>query len=824
MEMRAQRNAVVLWRTWVAVSEVGYSYDLAYQYAAEQPITPGKRVIVPFGRGNRSRIGMVLKSEPLEVMEKQLKLLRMVVDETPVLSKEMVQLVLWLKEMTFCTYFEAVCAVLPAGFRLTLREELELVPDPPAKEQLTESELQVLQSLEQPKAKSKKQTLSVQLSAEVVEQAMESLLQKGFLQKRTMAKEKVSGQTGMKMLRLAEPQGEMEIPYPTLTKAQRKLVAQLEGAGVLSEKEACYLSGVSASVVKKLVNAGVVESFVQKPPTHSYQWKQEGTPEDIILSPEQQAAYSQIASALETGMQVFLLHGVTGSGKTSVFIRLIDTVIRQGKQAILLVPEIALTPQIVGRFCGLFGEKVAVIHSELSLGQRSDTWHQIESGKAQIIIGTRSAIFAPVQNLGIIIVDEEGERTYKSDRAPRYHAVSIAKKRCLTHQCPLVLASATPSVESYYYAKRGVYHLVEMKERYNQSALPTVEVVDMQEARQEGDTGMISPHLRQALEENLAAGKQSLLLLNRRGYHTIVSCSSCRQPVYCPNCSIPMTYHKVNDSLMCHYCGHTQAEVTVCPACGSNKLQHMGFGTQRVEEELAEMVPSARILRMDADTTMSRSAYEERFTAFRDGKYDIMLGTQMIGKGLDFPDVTLVGVLSVDKALYAGDFRSYERTFSLVTQVVGRSGRGAAAGRAILQTSLPDHYVLQLAAQQDYAGFYQQEIALRRQLIFPPICDICVIGFTGAEETAVRNAANLTVNVIRAQLAKRAFQKPIWVLHPVPCVYGKVKGKYRYQLIIKCKNIKEYRDLIRDVLMEAGKNKMVSRVHIYADMNGDIGI
>ena len=390
--------------------------------------------------------------------------------------------------------------------------------------------------------------------------------------------------------------------------------------------------------------------------------------------------------------------------------------------------------------------------------------------------------------------------------------------------CPLLLASATPSVESYYFAKRGIYTLLEMHQRYNQTPLPHVEVVDMQEERTLGKEGVFSETLAQALRENFEAGSQSLLLLNRRGYHTIISCASCNQPVYCPNCSIPMTYHKVNNSLMCHYCGHTQDMVETCPSCGGKHLRKMGFGTQRLEEELRLIVPEARILRMDADTTMSRYAYEERFQEFRQGKYDIMLGTQMIGKGLDFPNVTLVGVLSVDKALYAGDFRSYERTFSLITQVVGRGGRGEKAGRAILQTSMPEHYVLRLAAQQAYPAFYEQEIALRRQLIFPPICDICVVGFTGMREPDVRTAAMHTADVLKDQIRKTGFSYPIWVLEPVPCVYGRINGKYRYQLVIKCKNTKPYRDLIHAVLTEAGADRSFARVHLYADMNGDVGI
>ncbi len=808
-----------LWNIGVAVCAASYSFDRLFSYVAVQEISVGCRVVVPFGRGNAKRVGIVLSSTKQEQPDHQLKSILSVIDEQPILSGEMLDMVFWLKEMTFCTYYDAVRTILPAGMQVQLVETITLAEVPPEVE-LTDEESRQWFFLRSAKTKQELRRLLSDADRQG-QKVVDALVQKGFLIRKDTVRERTHGQTGTRMLRLAPAQEQL----PRITKTQQKLVDLLHEVESVSEKEACYLSGVSTGVAKKLVQAGVLETYTVKPSLHSYAGNgKTSSPKDLVLSQEQCAVYQQMVDALEKGMHCFLLHGVTGSGKTSVFIRLIDTVIHRGKQVILLVPEIALTPQIVGQFYDLFGDVVAVVHSELSLGQRSETWRKISSGEVKIIIGTRSAIFAPVQSLGLVVVDEEGERTYKSDSAPRYHAISVAKKRCQTHQCPLLLASATPSVESYYYAKRGVYTLLEMKQRYNQSPLPQVEVVDMQEEATVGSDGMFSETMAQALQENLSAGNQSLLLLNRRGYHTIISCASCNKPVYCPNCSIPMTYHKVNDSLMCHYCGHTQDQVTVCPSCGSQHLRKMGFGTQRLEEDLHQIVPNARILRMDADTTMSRFAYEERFTEFRAGKYDIMLGTQMIGKGLDFPHVTLVGVMSVDKALYAGDFRSYERTFSLVTQVVGRGGRGDKAGRAILQTSMPDHYVLRLAAQQAYTAFFEQEIALRRQLIFPPICDICVIGFTGIREQEVQIAANLTARILREQIQKQAFAYPIWVLEPVPCIYGRINGKYRYQLVMKCKNTKPYRSLIQSVLAEAVTERCCARVHIYADMNGDIGV
>lgn len=814
--MEQEKKLLTHYKIGVAVCAAEYSFDTLFTYVAEQSILPGCRVVVPFGRGNTRRVGIVLSCEAVKGMEEQWKPVLSLVDEMPILSEEMVELVFWLKDMTFCTYFDAVRTILPSGLQVQLVEQYLPVKDADT-EQLSDGEKRFLQMYTLAKTGKERQRI-LEDSGSKGKKLLRSLTEKGCLTCVESVKEKTHGSFGIKMLRLIP---NVEKPF---TKTQQKLLDLLQREGTLSEKEACYLSGVSSAVAKKLVENGLIEAYTVKPHDSLYKGAYcTASVKDIKLSAEQQSVYDRLAQSLTEGMHIFLLHGVTGSGKTSVFLKLIDTVIQQDKQVILLVPEIALTPQIVEQFYRLFGKIVAVVHSELSLGQRSETWRKIADGTVKIIIGTRSAVFAPCKNLGLIVADEEGERTYKSDQSPRYHAISVAKKRCVTHQCPLLLASATPSVESYYYAQKGIYELLELKHRYNQSALPQVEIVDMMNEPREGE-GIFSTKLVEALRENFNQKNQSLLLLNRRGYHTIFSCASCNKPIYCPNCSVPMTYHKVNNSLMCHYCGHTQEPVRVCPSCGSEHVRMTGFGTQRVEEELERLVPSARILRMDADTTMSRTAYVEQFEKFRAGEYDIMLGTQMIGKGLDFPKVTLVGVVSVDKSLYAGDFRSYERTFSLVTQVVGRSGRGALSGKAMLQSSMVDHYVLQLAARQDYIGFYEQEIALRRQLIFPPICDICVFGFTGVEENLVRQAAETTVNVLKKQIQEKQFQMPLWLLHPVPCSYGKINGKYRWQLIMKCKNTQVYRNLIRDVLLEVGADRSLSKVHIFADMNGDIGV
>ena len=655
-------------------------------------------------------------------------------------------------------------------------------------------------------------------------EAVRALLEKGIIIKMSQAKRNV-GDAYIKMLRLSEDflTGNSAAK---LTPKQKSIVGLLEENGSASVKEACYICNVTAAVVKNLIKNGVVEEFeyeVLRVPDAG-DCKKENA-KDIILSDAQQKVFGEVSSRMDGNEpQCFLLHGITGSGKTSVFIRLIDKALDDGKNAIMLIPEIALTPQVVDTFQRLFGAVVAVIHSNLSLSQRLDEYKRIRRGQVRIVIGTRSAVFAPLKNIGIIVMDEEGERSYKSDSSPRYSTASVARLRCKTHNAVLLLASATPSIESYYYAQKGVYRLLELKERFYSGALPNVNIIDMNEERNSGNTSEFSYTLINELDANLKNGEQSILLLNRRGYHTIISCCDCREPVYCPNCSVPLTYHKVNGSMMCHYCGYSAPLISECPHCKSTNIKQTGFGTQKMQEELQELFPQARILRMDADTTFSRYAYEKSFREFGEGKYDIMLGTQMIGKGLDFPNVTLVGVLSIDKALFAGDFRSYERTFSLITQVVGRSGRGDKAGRALLQTFVPEHYIIGLAAQQNYRGFYDEEIALRRALIFPPFCDICVLGISSANDEKTAAAADIMLKIIRDRIKADNIKIPLRVLGPAQYAYGKLNGKYRYRIIIKCKNNSELREFIGNILTDTSKYREFSGISVFADINGEIGI
>ena len=804
----------------VVIHAANYPLDKAYSYLIPPALLrthlEGCRAVVPFGRGNRRRVGMIIGiSELPPDGAKGLKELYAIPDAAPVLDTEQLMMVRWLRENTFCSWYDAVRTLLPSALQLRVQEHYALAKQETAG--LSEAAEKLYQFLS--RARSPKELDAMLETGGEPEKAdaIRELTEAGLLQREAETQVRVKGKK-IRMCSLSP-----EAPAVALTPKQQQVADALREFGTLSEKELCYICGVTSAVVTNLVKHGTVIRTETDPPQELPE-AQPDAPE-IILSGEQQAVYDRIAPCLEDDApRCFLLRGVTGSGKTSVFEALIERTLSIGKTALLLLPEIGLTPQMMRRFSARFGKQIAVVHSGLSLTERRRSYERARAGEARLVIGTRSAVFTPLPDLGLIIMDEEGERSYKSDAAPRYDTIQVAKQRAKYHGAVLLPASATPTLESYYYAKQGYYELLEMKQRYGNAVLPSVETIDMTQERQAGNDSEFSNALHDALAENLERGEQSILLLNRRGYHTIISCCTCNQPVYCDNCSVPMTLHKTDGNLHCHYCGSIRRMPEVCPKCGSQHLRRMGFGTQRLEDELAVRFPKARILRMDADTTGTRLAYEQGFEAFRKGEYDIMLGTQMIGKGLDFPNVTLVGVMSVDKALYAGDFRSYERTFSLITQVVGRGGRGGKPGRAILQTFMPEHYVLRLAAQQDYEAFAEEEFRIRKTLLFPPFCDICVIGISGEQDKDAAAGAQVMLESLREQLALEEKKPPLRVLGPMPCSYQKLGGRYRYRIIIKCRNSAALRSYLQKAMQLASSRREASRVHIYADMNGSIGI
>ena len=486
---------------------------------------------------------------------------------------------------------------------------------------------------------------------------------------------------------------------------------------------------------------------------------------------------------------------------------------------LFMVPEIGLTPQTLSLFCKRYGSNVAVFHSALSVRERLEEWKRVKSGKAKIVIGTRSAVFAPLENVGLIIIDEEQEHTYKSEQSPRYSAIDVAKYRAAYNNSLLILASATPSVESYAAAQSGRYELCTLKNRYGNAVLPEVLTVDMRTEEKAAGSHAISKTLYDSLKQNLENGRQSILLINRRGFHTFAACNSCAEVICCPNCSISMTYHSANNRLMCHYCGYSVPFSSKCPECGEDAVRYSGFGTQKIEDELAALFPEARIVRMDTDSTAGKNSHEKLLDSFSKGEYDIMIGTQMVAKGLNFPNVTLVGVVSVDQQLYNDDFRSLERTFSLLTQVVGRAGRGEYEGVAVIQTLTPENEVIRLAAKQDYDEFFKTEIRLRKAMVYPPYCDLCVVGFTGGNESVVKAAANNALKLI-VDYTKSEFEgEKIITLGPMPARVAKISGKFRYRLIIKCRNSKRFRQMISKLLIEMGTDSRFSSVTTYADIN-----
>ena len=744
----------------VAVSNATFHFDKLYTYAVmpaqQDAVRLGSMVLVPFGRGSRARMGVVLACDA-EPESSKLKYLFDVAPASACLTPELLKLVYFLKERTFCTYYEAVKAVIPYG---------------------------------------------AQYKPAVAADGVTPVLQKQ-LTRHTENSYQLAGELPAK-------------PKPTAK--QLAAVALLSGGprtqGELEEK------GISRAVLDNLCTKGVLACTRVNRSIDLYA----GIPfqnEPIVLTEEQQAAYGALLPHLEdTAPHSALLYGVTGSGKTLVFLKLIERCLQLGRKALVLVPEISLTPQMILRLKSQFGRRVAVQHSALNHTERLLQWQMIQDGGADIVVGTRSAIFSPLENIGLVIIDEEQEHTYRSESTPRYSAHEVARQRAAENGALLLLASATPSTESYFAAQKGRTQLVRLTKRYGGNPLPSVQIVDMRAELASGNPREISLALEDAIRRNLEAHKQTILLLNRRGYQTVAQCEDCREVLKCPKCSVPMVYHKANHKLLCHYCGsQMDPPPKNCPACGG-KLQYRGFGTQKAEEELAKLFPEARILRMDQDSTAAKDAHEKLLARFADHEYDIMVGTQMVAKGLDFEDVTLVGVLGIDSLLFAQGFRAYETVFSLITQVVGRSGRAKDPGFAIIQTTDPDNPVLNLAAAQDYDAFFEQEIAYRRLGLYPPFCGLCVIGFAGGKEIEVARAA-ARFSALLGQQAARQPDLPLRVLGPTPGNIEKINDTYRYKLTIKCRNDRRFRDLVRETLGLYEQEKLPAKASVVVDLHSD---
>lgn len=739
----------------IAVSAATYWIDKPYDYLIPEELhdaaLPGVRVFVPFSRGNRLCEGIILAvRESSEYNAEKLKSVQRLLDDSPVLSEGQIKLALFMRERFFCTVYDAVKAILPAGLWFNdqgdRRVKDKMIP-----------------------------MLRLAVSAEEAAEAQEE-------------KRRRAGQ-------------------------QARILELLASFDALPLRDVLVHTGAGRPSVQALVKQGLVELYEREVFRRPEVYSDELQPLPV-LNEAQDRVFQGIHTLASSGKaSAALLFGVTGSGKTSVYIHLIQEQLEQGKSAILLVPEIALTPQMLQTFSSYFGNQIAVLHSSLSVGERYDEWKRIRSGLARLVIGTRSAVFAPVTDLGLLIIDEEQEESYKSENSPRYNTRDVAKYLCSRADCLLLLGSATPDICSRYYAEKGRYSLFTLPDRFNDMPLPDVRIVDMKRELRRGNAGDISEVLRKELESNLERGEQSILFINRRGAHKLISCGSCGYTYQCPRCSVSLTYHSSNHRLICHYCGYSRRVDTLCPDCGG-ELKYIGSGTQYIVEQLHELFPDVEVLRMDADSVAPVGSHEPLFERFKNDKIPIMVGTQMVTKGLNFENVTLVGVLSADQSLYAGDYRAGERTFSLITQVVGRSGRGSKPGRAVIQTYTPDNQIIRQAAAQDYDAFYASEMELRRLQNAPPVCDLIALTASGLVEEHVLRAAHYIADWLKNAMA--AFDG-VTVLGPAPLAVLKVNNRYRYRVHVACHADADLRRMIAQIVTVCSTDKRFKGVSVFAD-------
>lgn len=809
----------------IAVSAAIYAIDKPYSYLIppDLELSPGMRVMVPFGSGNRRTEGMVLdvqKGEP-----EGLKPIYSVLDAEPVLTPAFLRMAAFLRERYFCTYYDALKAILPAGLWFDREETLFLLeePDSPRRlEKQPEAQL-VAQFLRDRGGKCLLADLRTGFSGreEELERGLSYLKKKKYLCSNLDFSQKVHDKTE-KLISLAVP---AEQAMALAQKKQRSAPVQYEvlkllcAVGSAGSKELCYLTGASATTLRRLESLGLVESSQREVFRSSLpEFIEPADP--VVLNDEQQQVFDGLSAQLRQEKPgAALLYGVTGSGKTSVYLKLIRQALDDGGSAILMVPEIALTPQLLQTLMAHFGRTVAVLHSALRVSERYDAWKRIRKGDARVVIGTRSAVFAPVKNLRLLILDEEQEHTYKSENSPRYHAREVALYRGAKERALVLLGSATPSVETMYLAKNGVYTLYRLTHRYNGRALPAVEIVDMKQELRRGNSESLSLPLREAMEQARADGKQTILFLNRRGAGHCLICVNCGSVPHCPRCSVSLTYHRVNNRLMCHYCGFSVPVPEQCPECGGS-MKIVGTGTQKIEQELLEHDPQLPLLRMDADTISASNSHEAILERFRRENIPVLIGTQMVTKGLNFEQVVLVGVVDADMSLYLNHYRAAETTFSMLTQVIGRSGRGQHAGKAIIQTMTPEHSVIQLAAQQDYDRFYELELTMRQLQGCPPFTDLFTITFAGPMESNVSASAFWCKAQLETRLAAPEYAGlQLQLLGPSPAAVAKVNNTFRYRMTLRCENSRTIRLLLSQLLKDFAKERKNKGVFAFADIN-----
>jgi len=803
----------------VAVSAAPYHIDKPYDYLVpsglEERAVPGVRVTVPFGRGNRLSEGLILAAGEGKKV-RGLKALASILDREPVLDGAGLALALWMRQRYFCTMFEAARTILPTGLWYRIREfwRIQAELEPEAAKAAAEGIRrggEVLELLLQSGGSAELETLRDACGDEALP-ALRALEKAGVVWHEAAAKQKTADKTR----RAAELALSAEEALAVVEAKRRSSPVRYEVVKLLASNgrtpcaEITYFTGASARTLRGMEKAGLLAfSETEELRVPAAAGVEPGPP--IVLNAEQRAAFDALVRLADADRASgALLRGVTGSGKTQVYLRLVQEILSRGKTAIVLVPEIVLTPQMMGKFSSYFGGDVAMLHSGLRVTERYDQWKRIRRGEVKVVLGTRSAIFAPLRNLGVVILDEEQEDSYRSENPPRYHTRDIAKYLCARDKALLLLGSATPSVETAWAAEQGQYHQAVLRRRYNERSLPRVLISDLRQEIRAGNPGLIGADLRRELEGNLGRGEQSILFLNRRGSSRMLLCGECGHVPECPRCSAPLTYHSANGRLMCHHCGHSQRSFDACPVCGGI-MKRVGAGTQKVEEELAELFPGVGILRMDADTTAG--GHEKLLRRFENERIPILLGTQMVAKGLDFENVTLVGVLAADLSLYLENYRAAERTFSLLTQVVGRAGRGEKSGRAVIQTYTPENDVIQCAARQDYDSFYESEVRMRRLRRLPPFADLFTLTVSGAEEGAVLRAALGVRDLLRRRFGDNE------VLGPAPAPILKVNNRYRYRVLLMGKNDKETREAVSGLLRAFAGNSANRGFNIFAECN-----
>ena len=809
----------------IAISAAVYAIDKPYDYAVPESVTllPGMRVRVPFGRGDRMCEGMVLSVA--EGGGEGLKTVSDVMDDAPVLGERMLRLAAFLRERYFCTFYDAIKVILPAGLWFSNREQYtvaELPEDWEAKLRRKPAAIGLLRHLQELGGSADRNALSRLLpDAAALDDALRYLLGKKLITGENVLLQKKADKTERLVELCAGPEDALAYAAEKRRTAplQASALELLAAVGAVSVKELCYFTGASLSTLNRLEGLGFVR-FSRQEILRQKQIEPYTGSTEFPLTPAQQQVYDGLQNELfRAAPGVSLLYGVTGSGKTAVYLHLIRRCLALGRSAILLVPEIALTPQLLSLLSACFGDKIAVLHSSLRVGERYDEWKRVRRGEAQVVVGTRSAVFAPVTSLGLLIVDEEQEHTYKSENSPRYHAREVAIYRGAKERALVLLGSATPSVESMYRAKQGIYTLYTLRERFNGKDLPHTQLVDMKRELRQGNASPISTPLIEAIRAGWQRGEKTILLLNRRGAGRLTVCVDCGRVAECPHCSVNLTYHMANRRLMCHYCGYSEPCGERCPDCGGH-IKQLGFGTQRVQQALQSLLPNEEILRMDADTVTAGNPHEKILSRFEKEAIPVLVGTQMVAKGLNFDDVTLVGAVDADMSLYVDNFRASETTFALLTQVVGRAGRGSRAGSAIIQTMTPQNTVLKLAAAQDYDAFYEAEIALRKARRCPPFFDLLQIGFFGLSERRVVAAAEQFRDALRGCLAAEAYRTVrLQILGPAPASVTKLNNRYRYRLTLNCENTRTLRELLAWLLKEFARDRQNRDVAVYADVN-----